>query len=76
MSIRRIRHRNLVWLLAYCRRKDELILLYIYIPTGCLHKYLHGGGEAGLGLEVPRHQVQRPRRFRCLHTSVAVPEPG
>jgi hypothetical protein len=33
VSIGRIRHRNLVRLLAYCRRKDELILLYIYIPT-------------------------------------------
>ncbi|KAJ1287649.1 hypothetical protein BS78_02G027100 [Paspalum vaginatum] len=43
-SIGRIRHRNLVQLLGYCRRKDELILVYDYMPNGSLDKYIHGGG--------------------------------
>jgi serine/threonine protein kinase len=41
VSIGRIRHRNLVQLLGYCRRKDELILVYDYMSNGSLDKYLH-----------------------------------
>nr|XP_025882895.1 L-type lectin-domain containing receptor kinase IV.1-like [Oryza sativa Japonica Group] len=41
VSIGRIRHRNLVQLLGYCRRKDELLLVYDYMPNGSLDKYLH-----------------------------------
>ncbi|KAF0908331.1 hypothetical protein E2562_024745 [Oryza meyeriana var. granulata] len=41
VSIGRIRHRNLVQLLGYCRRKGELLLVYEYIPNGSLDKYLH-----------------------------------
>ncbi|KAK1681529.1 hypothetical protein QYE76_042377 [Lolium multiflorum] len=37
----RLRHRYLVQLLAGCRRKDELILVYEYMPNGSLDKYLH-----------------------------------
>ncbi|WVZ61788.1 hypothetical protein U9M48_011605 [Paspalum notatum var. saurae] len=52
-SIGRIRHRNLVQLLGYCRRKDELILVYDYMPNGSLDKYIHGGvGGDGTGLEL------------------------
>ncbi|GJN28963.1 hypothetical protein PR202_gb17143 [Eleusine coracana subsp. coracana] len=40
-SIGRIRHRNLVQLLGYCRRKDELFLVYAYMPNGSLDKYLY-----------------------------------
>ncbi|KAL6647103.1 hypothetical protein ACP70R_014540 [Stipagrostis hirtigluma subsp. patula] len=42
VSIGRIRHRNLVQLLGYCRRKDELILVYDFMPNGSLDKYLYG----------------------------------
>ncbi|KAF8714019.1 hypothetical protein HU200_028010 [Digitaria exilis] len=41
VSIGHIRHRNLVQLLGYCRRKDELILVYDYMPNGSLDKYLY-----------------------------------
>jgi serine/threonine protein kinase len=41
VSIGRLRHRYLVQLLGYCRRKDELILVYEYMPNGSLDKYLH-----------------------------------
>lgn len=41
VSIGRLRHRNLVRLLGYCRRKDELLLVYDYMSNGSLDKYLH-----------------------------------
>ncbi|XP_015694893.2 L-type lectin-domain containing receptor kinase SIT2-like [Oryza brachyantha] len=41
VSIGRLRHRNLVQLLGYCRRKDELLLVYDYMVNGSLDKYLH-----------------------------------
>ncbi|XP_062190656.1 L-type lectin-domain containing receptor kinase SIT2-like [Phragmites australis] len=41
-SMGRLRHRNLVQLLGYCRRKGELFLVYDYMPNGSLDKYLYG----------------------------------
>uniref|UniRef100_A0A803LX38 non-specific serine/threonine protein kinase n=2 Tax=Chenopodium quinoa TaxID=63459 RepID=A0A803LX38_CHEQI len=38
--MRRLRHRNLVQLLGYCRRKGELLLVYDYMPNGSLDKLL------------------------------------
>ncbi|OAY81917.1 L-type lectin-domain containing receptor kinase IV.1 [Ananas comosus] len=40
-SIGRLRHRNIVQLLGYCRRKGELLLVYDFVPNGSLDKYLH-----------------------------------
>lgn len=39
-SIGRLRHRNLVQLLGYSRRKGELLLVYDYMPNGSLDKFL------------------------------------
>nr|BAK04076.1 predicted protein [Hordeum vulgare subsp. vulgare] len=36
-----VRHRNLVQLLGYCRYKQELLLVYDYMPNGSLDKYLY-----------------------------------
>ncbi|KAJ4905444.1 L-type lectin-domain containing receptor kinase IV.4 [Raphanus sativus] len=47
-SIGRMSHRNLVPLLGYCRRKDELLLVYDYMPKGSLDKYLHNSPEVAL----------------------------
>ncbi|KAM0828668.1 hypothetical protein ACQ4PT_067391 [Festuca glaucescens] len=47
-SIGRLRHRNLVLLLGYCRRKGELLLVYDYMPNGSLDKYLYDGSAATL----------------------------
>ncbi|KAF0892903.1 hypothetical protein E2562_019561 [Oryza meyeriana var. granulata] len=41
-SIGRLRHRNIVQLHGYCRLKDELLLVYDYMPNGSLDKYLYG----------------------------------
>ncbi|XP_050384389.1 L-type lectin-domain containing receptor kinase IV.1-like [Argentina anserina] len=41
VSMGRLRHRNLVQLLGYCRRKGELLLVYDYMPNGSLDKYLY-----------------------------------
>jgi hypothetical protein len=40
VSMGRLRHRNLVPLLGYCRQKRELFLVYDYMPSGSLDKYL------------------------------------
>jgi serine/threonine protein kinase len=39
-SIGRLRHRNLVQLQGWCRRKGELLLVYDYMPNGSLDKLL------------------------------------
>jgi serine/threonine protein kinase len=41
VTIGQLRHRNLVQLLGYCRRKGELLLVYDYMPSGSLDKFLH-----------------------------------
>lgn len=41
-SMRRLRHKNLVQLLGYCRRKGELLLVYDYMLNGSLDKFLFG----------------------------------
>jgi hypothetical protein len=41
VSIGRLRHRNLVQLLGYCRRRGELLLVYEYMSNGSLDKYLY-----------------------------------
>jgi serine/threonine protein kinase len=41
VSLGRLRHRNVMHLLGYCRRKGELLLVYEYMPNGSLDKHLH-----------------------------------
>ncbi|XP_004492166.1 L-type lectin-domain containing receptor kinase IV.1-like [Cicer arietinum] len=48
VSIGRLRHRNLVPLLGYCRRKGELLLVYDYMPNGSLDKYLYNQPNVSL----------------------------
>ncbi|KAI9125872.1 hypothetical protein K1719_003290 [Acacia pycnantha] len=40
-TIGRLRHQNLVRLLGYCRRKNQLLLVYDFIPNGSLDKFLY-----------------------------------
>ncbi|KAM3739826.1 hypothetical protein ACB098_08G051700 [Castanea mollissima] len=48
ISMGRLRHRNLVQLLGYCRRKGELLLVYDYMPNGSLNKFLYGNEKPKL----------------------------
>ncbi|XP_047335062.1 L-type lectin-domain containing receptor kinase IV.1-like [Impatiens glandulifera] len=41
VSMGRLRHRNLVQLIGYCRRKKELLLVYEYMPNGSLDRLLY-----------------------------------
>ncbi|KAL9233788.1 hypothetical protein vseg_008738 [Gypsophila vaccaria] len=51
VSSGRLRHRNLVPLLGYCRRKKELLLVYDYMPKGSLDKYLYRQESLSLSWE-------------------------
>ncbi|KAF2318852.1 hypothetical protein GH714_011173 [Hevea brasiliensis] len=45
-SIGRLRHRNLVQLLGWCRRRGDLLLVYDFMPNGSLDKYLFDEPQA------------------------------
>ncbi|KAL3717143.1 hypothetical protein ACJRO7_008687 [Eucalyptus globulus] len=57
VSIGRLRHRNIVTLLGYCRRKGELLLVYDYMPNGSLDKYLYNQ---------PKVTLNWSQRFRVI----------
>ncbi|KAK9208232.1 hypothetical protein WN944_000586 [Citrus x changshan-huyou] len=42
-----LRHSNIVSIRAYCNGKDELFLVYDYLPHGSLHSLLHGSRGPG-----------------------------
>uniref|UniRef100_A0ACD5YDS2 Uncharacterized protein n=1 Tax=Avena sativa TaxID=4498 RepID=A0ACD5YDS2_AVESA len=43
-SIGRLRHRNLVQLQGWCRRRGDLLLVYDFMPNGSLDQHLFGDG--------------------------------
>uniref|UniRef100_A0A6N2LCG5 non-specific serine/threonine protein kinase n=1 Tax=Salix viminalis TaxID=40686 RepID=A0A6N2LCG5_SALVM len=58
VSMGRLRHRNLVQLLGYSRRKGELLLVYDYMPNGSLDKLLFRNDTPILNW-VLRYQILR-----------------
>jgi hypothetical protein len=48
VSLGRLRHRSVVQLLGYCRRRGELLLVYDYMPNGSLDRYLHDHDKPAL----------------------------
>lgn len=48
-SMGKLRHRNLVQLLGYCRRKGELLLVYEFMPNGSVDKILFEQDEDKYG---------------------------
>ncbi|XP_010520256.1 PREDICTED: putative L-type lectin-domain containing receptor kinase II.2 [Tarenaya hassleriana] len=58
VSMGRLRHRNLVQLLGYCRRRGELLLVYDYMPNGSLDDYLFNS-------EKPK-KLNWSQRFRII----------
>ncbi|KAM0937973.1 putative protein kinase RLK-Pelle-L-LEC family [Dioscorea sansibarensis] len=48
VSLGKLRHRNLVQLLGYCRREGELLLVYEYMQNGSLDSFLFNQGKQTL----------------------------
>jgi serine/threonine protein kinase len=64
VSMGRLRHRNLVQLLGYCRRRGELLLVYDYMPNGSLDKFLYSPKKPNL------NWVQRFRIIKGVASSL------
>lgn len=56
-SIGRLRHRNLVQLLGWCRRRGDLLLVYDFMPNGSLDKYIY---------DVPKMILTWEQRFKII----------
>ncbi|KAF7845465.1 L-type lectin-domain containing receptor kinase IV.1-like [Senna tora] len=68
VSIGRLRHRNIVPLLGYCRRKRELLLVYDFMPNGSLDKYLHNQPSVTLNWRQRFHIIKGVASGLCyLH---------
>lgn len=57
VSLGRLRHRNLVPLLGYCRHKGELLLVYDLMPNGSLDKFIY---------DQPKSSLDWGQRFRII----------
>ncbi|KAH7678141.1 Non-specific serine/threonine protein kinase protein [Dioscorea alata] len=62
-SIGRLRHRNLVQLRGWCRRRGDLILVYDYMPNGSLDKYLFSDTDSQ---QPPKPLLSWRQRFHIL----------
>nr|XP_043632189.1 L-type lectin-domain containing receptor kinase S.4 [Erigeron canadensis] len=47
-TIGRLRHRNLVQLLGWCRKKEDLMLVYDFMANGSLDKYIYDSPKLNL----------------------------
>ncbi|XP_058765246.1 L-type lectin-domain containing receptor kinase S.4-like [Vicia villosa] len=56
-TIGKLRHRNLVELLGWCRKSNDLILVYDFMKNGSLDKYI---------FEQPREVLKWEERFRIV----------
>ncbi|KAM0941363.1 putative protein kinase RLK-Pelle-L-LEC family [Dioscorea sansibarensis] len=57
ISIGKLSHRNLVRLLGYCRREGELLLVYEFMPSGSLDRYL---------FDKPKSLLDWEQRFQII----------
>ncbi|KAL5164173.1 L-type lectin-domain containing receptor kinase S.4 [Glycine soja] len=57
-TIGRLRHRNLVQLLGWCRKQNELLLVYDFMRNGSLDKYLF--------FDQPRRILSWEQRFKII----------
>ncbi|KAI3963123.1 hypothetical protein MKW92_003848 [Papaver armeniacum] len=65
VSIGKLRHRNLVQLYGYCRRKGELLLVYDYMPNGSLDNFLFRRRSQN-GSTTVRTMLDWNRRFQII----------
>ncbi|CAN1328012.1 Leucine-rich repeat receptor-like serine/threonine-protein kinase BAM3 [Linum perenne] len=67
-TLGRIRHRNIVRLLAFCSNKDTNLLVYEYMPNGSLGEVLHGkrGGSLKWGIRL-KIAVEAAKGLCYLH---------
>ncbi|KAF3620588.1 L-type lectin-domain containing receptor kinase S.4 [Capsicum annuum] len=56
-TIGRLRHRNLVQLIGWCRRSGDLLLVYDFMPNGSLDKYIY---------DEPRVVLTWEQRFKII----------
>nr|AKV93696.1 clade XI lectin receptor kinase [Nicotiana benthamiana] len=56
-SIGRLRHRNLVQLVGWCRRRGDLLLVYDFMPNGSLDNFL---------FDKPRMVLSWEQRFKII----------
>ncbi|XP_057430093.1 L-type lectin-domain containing receptor kinase S.4-like [Lotus japonicus] len=56
-TIGKLRHRNLVQLLGWCRKQNDLLLVYDFMPNGSLDKYI---------FDQPRVILSWEQRFRII----------
>ncbi|XP_059458553.1 L-type lectin-domain containing receptor kinase S.4-like isoform X2 [Corylus avellana] len=56
-TVGRLRHRNLVQLLGWCRRETDLLLVYEFMPNGSLDKHL---------FDEPRSILSWEQRFKII----------
>ncbi|XP_078432232.1 leucine-rich receptor-like protein kinase family protein [Wolffia australiana] len=69
-TIGKIKHRNLVPLLGYCKVGDERLLVYEFMPHGSLEDALHGRAALRLGWAARRNvAVGAARGLAFLHHS-------
>ncbi|MCO5594005.1 hypothetical protein L7F22_048024 [Adiantum nelumboides] len=58
-TLGKIKHRNLVPLLGYCKVGEERLLVYEYMEGGSLDDRLHGSDEAGMNQKLTWEQRKR-----------------
>jgi Leucine-rich repeat (LRR) protein len=65
-TLGKIKHRNLVPLLGYCKIGEERLLVYEYMPHGSLEDALHGGGALRLPWDRRRRVARGAARGLCF----------
>ncbi|XP_026410253.1 L-type lectin-domain containing receptor kinase IV.1-like [Papaver somniferum] len=65
VSIGKLRHRNLVQLYGYCRRKGELLLVYEFLSCGSLEKFIFPS-RSGAASSSPKVILNWTQRFEVI----------
>ncbi|KAM3402837.1 hypothetical protein ACQJBY_006573 [Aegilops geniculata] len=65
-SLGRMRHRNLVELRGWCKRGQDLLLVYDFMPNGSLDAHLFGSAGAGVGVSPSPALLTWEQRLRIL----------